>query len=64
MLELMAAQFPGCLSGYTLRVVESHQATKADASGTAIANIHSFQRMGLEFDLVSAAMGSIDALCV
>ncbi|KAL6778881.1 hypothetical protein ACKKBF_B04220 [Auxenochlorella protothecoides x Auxenochlorella symbiontica] len=51
MLELMAAQFPGCLSGYTLRVVESHQATKADASGTAIANIHSFQRMGLEFDL-------------
>ena len=34
-LERMAQDFPGAFAGYALRVVESHQATKADTSGTA-----------------------------
>ena len=34
-LEHMASEFPGSFDGYALRVVESHQATKADTSGTA-----------------------------
>ena len=33
--EQMAADFPGSFDGYTLTVVESHQATKVDTSGTA-----------------------------
>lgn len=49
MMESMAEQFPGCFQGYTLRVVESHQRTKADTSGTAKAVVQSFQKMGLEF---------------
>ena len=34
-LEHMAGEFPGSFEGYALRVVESHQSTKADTSGTA-----------------------------
>ena len=34
-LEHMASQFPGSFDGYKLSVVESHQSTKADTSGTA-----------------------------
>ena len=34
-LEQMAEQFPGSFDGYKLRVVESHQSSKADTSGTA-----------------------------
>jgi 4-hydroxy-tetrahydrodipicolinate reductase len=34
-LTQMAADFPGAFAGYALRVVESHQAAKADTSGTA-----------------------------
>jgi len=34
-LEHMASEFPGSFDGYALRVVESHQSTKADTSGTA-----------------------------
>ncbi|KAG8466078.1 hypothetical protein KFE25_005648 [Diacronema lutheri] len=34
-LERMATDFPGAFDGYALRVTESHQATKADTSGTA-----------------------------
>lgn len=57
MLELMAERFPGCLAGYTLKVVESHQATKADASGTAIANVNSFRGMGVDFDVARTIVG-------
>lgn len=46
MMELMAKEFPEALSGYTLEVVESHQATKIDTSGTAKAIVQSFQRLG------------------
>ena len=35
MLEQMASEFPGSFDGYSLSVVESHQSTKADTSGTA-----------------------------
>lgn len=34
-LAQLAADFPGAFAGYTLRVTESHQKTKADTSGTA-----------------------------
>ena len=34
-LSQMAKDFPGSFSGYSLSVVESHQSTKADTSGTA-----------------------------
>lgn len=47
MMENMAQQFPGCFSGYTLNVVESHQRSKVDTSGTAKAVVASFQKMGL-----------------
>ncbi|WPT13188.1 Putative 4-hydroxy-tetrahydrodipicolinate reductase 1 [Picochlorum sp. SENEW3] len=47
MMESMAEEFPGCFQGYSLRVVESHQRTKADTSGTAKAVVQSFQKMGL-----------------
>ncbi|KAL4545468.1 hypothetical protein Ndes2526B_g00137 [Nannochloris sp. 'desiccata'] len=49
MMETMAEQFPGCFSGYTMRVVESHQRSKVDTSGTAKAVVASFQKMGLNF---------------
>ncbi|GAB4814029.1 hypothetical protein N2152v2_001075 [Parachlorella kessleri] len=49
MMELMAEKFPGCLSGYQLRVVESHQRKKADTSGTAKAVVQSFNKMGLPY---------------
>jgi 4-hydroxy-tetrahydrodipicolinate reductase len=36
-------KYPGAFAGYTLQVVESHQTTKADTSGTAKAVIDSIQ---------------------
>jgi Dihydrodipicolinate reductase, C-terminus len=47
-MELMAETFPGAFSGYTLRVVESHQRTKADTSGTAKAVVASLQKLGVK----------------
>lgn len=44
-LETMAATFPGAFEGYTLNVVESHQSSKADTSGTAKALISSFGKL-------------------
>lgn len=35
MLQYLAREYPGAFEGYTLSVVESHQATKVDTSGTA-----------------------------
>ncbi|CAD7704983.1 unnamed protein product [Ostreobium quekettii] len=51
MMEMMAENFPGAFSGYTLTVTESHQKTKVDTSGTAKAVVDSFQRLGLDFDV-------------
>lgn len=53
MMEFMGNNFPGVFKGYTLRVTESHQATKVDTSGTAKAIVESFQHMGLEYSTVS-----------
>ncbi|XP_024970553.1 4-hydroxy-tetrahydrodipicolinate reductase 2, chloroplastic-like isoform X2 [Cynara cardunculus var. scolymus] len=50
-MEIMAKQFPGAFSGYTLEVLESHQSTKLDTSGTAKAVISCFQKLGVSFDL-------------
>lgn len=51
MMDMMATQFPGAFSGYTLSVKESHQANKADTSGTAKAVVDSFTKMGLQFSV-------------
>ncbi|XP_050945499.1 4-hydroxy-tetrahydrodipicolinate reductase 2, chloroplastic-like isoform X1 [Cucumis melo] len=50
-MEIMAEQFPGAFSGYSLEVMESHQASKVDASGTAKAVISCFQKLGVPFDV-------------
>lgn len=50
MIEYGAKNFPGCFSGFDLDIIESHQASKADPSGTAKALIPHFRSMGLEFD--------------
>lgn len=50
-MEIMAEQFPGAFSGYSLQVMESHQASKADASGTAKAVISCFNKLGVSFDM-------------
>lgn len=52
MIDLLATNFPGAFSGYTLDVIESHQKTKADTSGTAKAVVASMQQLGLDFDQV------------
>lgn len=48
-IEYLADNFPTAFDGYKLSVVESHQKTKADTSGTAKAIVASFQKMGLPF---------------
>ncbi len=50
MIEWLSETFPTAFDGYTLSIVESHQKTKADTSGTAKAVAKSFEKMGLEFD--------------
>jgi 4-hydroxy-tetrahydrodipicolinate reductase len=50
MMEFMEKSFPGAFSGYDLSVVESHQKTKADTSGTAKAVVKSLSALtGTEF---------------
>ncbi|KAK4482122.1 hypothetical protein RD792_009261 [Penstemon davidsonii] len=50
-MEIMAEQFPGAFSGYNLQVLESHQASKLDLSGTAKSVISCFQKLGVSFEL-------------
>ena len=50
-MKLMAEQFPGAFSGYTLTVTESHQSSKKDTSGTAKAIVASFNDLGCDFDV-------------
>ncbi|KAK2980961.1 hypothetical protein RJ640_018045 [Escallonia rubra] len=50
-MEIMAEQFPGAFSGYTLEVLESHQSSKLDTSGTAKDVISCFQKLGVPFEL-------------
>ncbi|GAB2286700.1 4-hydroxy-tetrahydrodipicolinate reductase 2, chloroplastic [Dionaea muscipula] len=49
-MEFMAEQFPGAFAGYSLQVMESHQSSKLDASGTAKAVVSSFKKLGVDFD--------------
>jgi 4-hydroxy-tetrahydrodipicolinate reductase len=56
MMEYAATTFPGLFNGYTLTVAESHQAGKADTSGTAKAMVSCFNRMGVDFSTQSIAM--------
>ena len=49
MMEYAAGTFPGIFSGYRLTVRESHQAGKADTSGTAKAMVAYFNQMGIDF---------------
>ncbi|KAI6699005.1 hypothetical protein NL676_019124 [Syzygium grande] len=50
-MEIMAEQFPGAFSGYSLKVMESHQSSKLDTSGTAKAVISCFKKLGVSFDM-------------
>ena len=59
MLEWTAKNFPGVFSGYSLEVVESHQKTKADTSGTAKALVKSFAEMGANTGAGAYPDGSI-----
>ncbi len=56
MMEYAATTFPGIFNGYTLAVSESHQAGKADTSGTAKAMVAYFNRMGVDFKPQAIAM--------
>ncbi len=47
MIEQAKETYPGLYDGYKLSVVESHQKTKADTSGTAIAMVGMFNQMGI-----------------
>lgn len=51
MMEYAAEKFSGAFKGYTLEVIESHQKTKADTSGTAKAVIASFNKLGIPFTI-------------
>ncbi len=49
MMEYAAENFPGIFKGYRLTIEESHQAGKADTSGTAKAMVRYFNKMGIDF---------------
>lgn len=44
-VDYAAAQFPGAFDGYALDVIESHQSTKLDTSGTAKAVVSSLVKL-------------------
>ena len=56
MMEYAASTFPGLFKDYRMTVHESHQAGKADTSGTAKAVVSSFNRMGVDFSPESIVM--------
>jgi 4-hydroxy-tetrahydrodipicolinate reductase len=49
MMDYAAEQFPNLFKGYHLTIRESHQAGKADTSGTAKAMVGYFNKMGVDF---------------
>jgi len=49
-MDNFSRRYEGQMNGYTLKVRESHQKTKPDASGTAKAFLRYFQRLGIELD--------------
>jgi 4-hydroxy-tetrahydrodipicolinate reductase len=50
MMAFAAENFPGLFKDYRLTIRESHQAGKADTSGTAKAMVGYFNRMGVAFN--------------
>mmetsp|Transcript_27419 Transcript_27419/g.41513 ORF Transcript_27419/g.41513 Transcript_27419/m.41513 type:complete len:330 (-) Transcript_27419:139-1128(-) len=52
-LENLARDYPAAFDGYELSVVESHQKTKADTSGTAKAVIESLKTLANDKDFVA-----------
>ena len=56
MMDYAATTFDNLFSGYTLTVQESHQAGKADTSGTAKAVVDCFNRMGVDFPMDAIQM--------
>jgi 4-hydroxy-tetrahydrodipicolinate reductase len=56
MMEYAADTFPGIFKDYTLTIRESHQAGKADTSGTAKAMVAYFNRMGVDFSPTDIVM--------
>ncbi|GMH11321.1 hypothetical protein Nepgr_013162 [Nepenthes gracilis] len=68
-MEIMAEQFPGAFAGYSLQVMESHQSSKIDTSGTAKAVVSSLQKLGVDFDFdqiqkIRDPMQQIEMVCV
>lgn len=49
MMEWAAHTFPGLFDGYTLKIRESHQQSKADTSGTAKAMVGYFNQLGTPY---------------
>lgn len=49
MMTYAAENFPGLFEGYSLEIRESHQAGKADTSGTAKAMVGLFNQLGCDF---------------
>lgn len=47
-MENMAKAYPGAFGGYKMELIESHQSTKADTSGTAKAMVASFNGLGIK----------------
>lgn len=47
-MERMATDFPNAFGGYKMDIVESHQSTKADTSGTAKDMVASFNQLGVQ----------------
>jgi len=50
MIKYAADNFPGVFNGYSMEILESHQKSKADVSGTAKAMLVYFQKMGISVD--------------
>lgn len=51
MMEYASVNFPSLFKGYNLKIDESHQAHKADTSGTAKAMVGYFNDLGLNFSV-------------
>ena len=49
MMEYAAENFPNVFKGYSLEIVESHQKSKIDTSGTAKAMVKYFNKLGVPF---------------
>merc|ERR1712217_66329 len=47
-MEKISSDFPNAFGGYKMELVESHQSTKADTSGTAKALVDSFNSLGVQ----------------